>query len=108
MVTISALSTRYIRVPVLPDPLGGVPYNPTGDAVAMAFMPRPADVDPAPGDWKAGLWEVPAAGVYLAQVLVGPANGGVVLPAGDYRIWLKITDNPEVPVEVVGILAINP
>jgi hypothetical protein len=43
--------------------------------------------------------------VYIAQCLVGP-DGGVTLATGTYTIWVKVTDNPQVPVEPVDLLQI--
>lgn len=108
----SVLSTQNVRVLVSPDPVGGQPYNPTADPVQMAFMlidpATQTSASPASGDWHAASWYMPAAGVYMAQCLVGPANGGVVLAAGDYTVWAKVIDYPEVPIDSVGILTIEP
>jgi hypothetical protein len=97
-----AVSTQMVQQEI-DALLLGAQYDPTGDPVAMAFMPYPAYGEPAnPGvsDWHAASWETDTNGVlpvYWAQCLVGPANGGVVLAAGRYRIAVKVTDNPQVP-----------
>jgi hypothetical protein len=106
--TLSSLSTKYVQVPVEATVNGVSDYNPTGDAVALAFVPP--GTNPGVSDWKAGSWQSVAASsgtVFLAQCLVGPGAGGVALVPGTYRIWVKITDNPEVPVDDVGILQIT-
>lgn len=90
----SSLSTEYIAVPVNAS-VSGLDYNPSGDVVAMAFTATEAT---APTVWNAGVWESNGDGSYNALVLVGPANGGVVLAPGIWHVWLKITDSPEVPV----------
>lgn len=104
---LSSLSTVFVQVPVEATVRGRSDYDPTGDPVAMAFMPPAAN--PGTLDWHDGSWQSVASAsgaVFLAQCLVGPADG-VVLATGTYRIWLKVTDNPEVPVTDVGILQIT-
>lgn len=92
----SALSTQYVQVLVQAAGVSG-PYNPTGDAVAFAFTPD--SLPPAaPSAWVTGSWVTYPGPQYWAQVLIGPANGGTILAAGAWQCWLKITDNPEVPV----------
>lgn len=102
--TISSLSVQYVRAPVAAE-LNGAVYNPTSDTVQFAFMAVGAT--PASGDWHAGSWETvtgpPAQ--YIARCLVG-GTAGVVLTAGTYVVWLKVTDNPEVPVAQVGVLTV--
>lgn len=102
---LSPLSTEYVEIPVSVVKSGAV-VSPTADTVQFAFMP----LGKAPGvsDWHAGDWETlpgPPA-VYMARVLVGPGTGGVVVPAGSYVVWVKVTDNPEVPVLQAGTLVI--
>lgn len=83
----------------------GLPYDPSLDTVQMAFVTIGAD--PTSGDWHTGSWEAAQANnTYFAQVLVGPANSGVVLARGTYAVWVKITDNPEIPVAQVGTIQI--
>jgi hypothetical protein len=102
--TISSLSTVYIQIPVRAY-IEGQAYNPSGDVVALAFMT--GWTNPASGDWHTGSWSTGEFGeTYLAQLLVGP-SGGLSLAVGTYSMWLKITDNPEVPVSQPGILTIN-
>jgi hypothetical protein len=94
----SSQSTEFVKVDVARD--SGV--DPTGDVVAMAFV---ADgVQPVPGDFKAGSWET-IDGIYKARCLIGPA-GVVQLVAGTYVVWVKITDNPEVPVKRSGYIKV--
>lgn len=105
-VSLSVLSTEYVQIPVsaLVD---GAATNPTADTVQFAF--KQIGVDPAGGDWLTGSWASTSSvnGFYYAQVLVGPAGAGNVLPVGTYAIWLKVIDNPEVPVRSPGILQIT-
>lgn len=108
MASQSVLSTRYCQVRVVATNPDGSTYNPDGDVVKMAFMAKPPDANPGTGDWHTGTWAVAGNGAYFAQVLVGPANGGVPLTEGTYTVWLQILDNPEVPTEPVGELTISP
>lgn len=91
----SALSLEYVLIPVT-DRLAGT--DPTSDTVQMAFLAQGAA--PASGDWKTASWYTDSTGtipVYYARCLVGP--GGTTSPStGTYVVWLKFTDNPEVPV----------
>jgi hypothetical protein len=103
----SQLSTQYVFIPVSATK-SGVPYNPTGDAVVFAFMPTATAV-PQVSDWVAASWDTNTSSVlfpYSAKCLVGPAgttNPGI----GRYYMYLKITDNPEIPVLLGGLLEIN-
>lgn len=101
--TMSALSTELVEYRVAAT-INGAAYNPTADVVQFAFPGY--GTDPASTDWHPGTWQTDPGSTYWAQCLVGPANGGVVLAVGSYGIWLKIVDNPEVPVKQVGILQI--
>lgn len=106
MFTLSALSTEYIPIQVSASVNGQSGYNPTSDAVSMAFINGTAN--PQTSDWHTASWQTyssPSGASYIAVCLVGP-TGGVVLSVGTYNIWLKITDSPEVPVRQVGILQI--
>jgi hypothetical protein len=104
VLTISSLSTEYVQVPVSAVVSGGI-VDPTSDPVQFAFM---VTGNPSTGDWHTGSWTTIAPTTYIAQILVGPGNGGVVLTAGStYAIWVKVTDNPEVPVRQVGLLKIT-
>ena len=103
--SISTLSTQYVIVPVRAYS-GGVPYNPTGLTVQMAFISgwgKPADED-----WNDASWSSSSTvnGYYQAQCLVGPGAGGVVLATGTYDVWTQVTGSPEVPIQVSGTLTI--
>lgn len=99
----SVVSTQPIQVQVMP-PQG---YDPTTDIVQMAFIPHaPYPVAPDSGDWNTASWETDLGPVYWATCLVGPANGGVPLAAGTYQTWVKVTDNPAVPVIQGALLTI--
>lgn len=104
MLTRSVLTTEYIEVSVA-STVNGHPHDPTGDAVAFAFLAP--GVTPGSGDWHAGSWNTVAPGQYVAQCLVGPGVGGVPLAVGLWDLWLRITDNPEIPVQEIGLLTIS-
>lgn len=105
MITRSVLDTEYLVYPVSLV-VGGVALNPTGDPVAFAFKPNPANANPSSGDWNTGSWITTGSGTYQAQVLVGPSNGGVSLAVGLYNVWIRITDSPEIPIRVIDLLSI--
>lgn len=100
--TISSLSTEYLQVPVQAS-LNGTPYNPTGDPVEFAFVTGSG----YPVTWYPGSWVTTVQSIYLAQCLIGPQNGGVVLAPGTYTVWVQITDFPEIPVQPTGSLQIT-
>ena len=106
-VRMSHLATMYVFVPFAVTK-SGLPYSPTGDAVAFAFMPTPTQV-PQNTDWVSGSWDTDTTQViypYSAKCLVGPA-GTITLGIGAYVIYTKVTDNPEIPVLITGQLQIS-
>jgi hypothetical protein len=103
----SHLATQYYLVPVTATK-AGASYNPTGDTVQFAFMPTPTQV-PGGGDWVTGTWSTNTASVlfpYSAQCLVGP-SGTTTLGIGTYVAYVKVTDSPEIPVQIAGYLQIS-
>ena len=101
----SVLSTNLVQVPItIKSPAG---YDPTGDAVQFAFPPLTYPPT-SPVTWFTGSWVTFPGPVYWAQCLVGPANGGAPLAQGQYQAWVKITDNPEIPVLQPFVLEITP
>jgi len=107
VITQSALSLEFVSVAVTAK-TAGTPVNPTGDTVEFAFTPVTAK--PAAGDWKTGTWDgtqpQTPGNAYIAHCLVGP-GGTVALAAGKYTMWVRVTDNPEVPVIPFGRLHIT-
>jgi len=103
VITLSQLaeSTEFIQFQVTATNLDGAAYNPTGDSVAVAFVPvtSPASpVDPTDAEWNTASWTTDLNGNYWAGILVGPENGGVNLGAGNYIGVVRVTDNPAIPV----------
>jgi hypothetical protein len=107
VITQSALSREYVAVAITAK-AAGTPINPTGDTVEFAFTTGTAK--PGAGDWKTGSWDgtqpQTPSNAYIAHCLVGP-GGTVELAAGRYRMWVRVTDNPEVPVIPFGMLQIT-
>lgn len=106
MITRSVLDTRNLPYPVNAL-VGGTAYNPTADIVQFAFMPQPANANPGLTDWHTGNWVTTGTTTYLAQILLGPGPGGTALATGTYNVWIKITDNPEIPVAQIDTLTIT-
>jgi hypothetical protein len=104
-VSLSHLATEFVIIPVNVTK-SGVLANPTADTVQFAFLLNPT-ASPQLSDWVNGSWDTSSNSIYsyLAQCLVGPV-GAITLGTGTYAMWLKITDNPEVPVQQVGQLII--
>ena len=107
MLVLSSLSIEYVHVSIAAT-VGGVDLDPTGDIVALAFVTQGAT--PAPGDFVAGSWiqdpsTVPTT--HFARALVGPISPAVVMLApGLYDVYVKVTDNPEVPCKKAGPLRV--
>ena len=101
---VSVLSTDYYQTPVSASE-NGVAVNPTTLPVAYAF--RLPGTAPVTADWKTGSWDLGLNGTYLAQVLLGPGSGAVGLARGRYQVWLRVTDNPEVPIWPLGLLEVR-
>lgn len=105
--SMSSLSTAYVQLQVVVSSPAG--FDPSADSVKFAFMADayPMNV-PTLSDWHNGSWSVLPGPQYWAQCLVGTANSGVVLAQGLWQVWLKVTDNPEVPVIQQAMLQITP
>jgi hypothetical protein len=102
-IAISHLSLVYVFVPVSVTALNGGSYNPTSDAVQMAFMPQVTQV-PQVSDWQAANWQSVPSNIlepYSVYCLVGP-GGTIQLGIGTYVIYVKITDSPEIPVLIAS------
>ena len=98
---VSTLSKKFVEVPVRPKDSAA---NPTSDVVALAFIEGPGK--PAGGDFVTGVWRTGSSGTFYAGALIGPGSTKVLTP-GRYSIWVKFTDNPEVPVDPAGYVIIR-
>lgn len=99
-------SREFLKYPVTKTYQGSV-ADPTTDSVYFAFLP--SGTRPVDADWVDGDWEIdPSGPTYYARVLVG-AGGvpAVPLALGTYQVWLRILDDPEHPIRVVGVLKIT-
>ena len=97
---ISSESLEYVKVWV-DAKRSGVSFDPTGDNVEMAFTTGP-DVEEA--DWNESSWET-IGRKYYARCLVGP-GGAIELEDGSYEVWVRITDDPEIPVLKAGAIKV--
>ena len=103
MITLTQLasSTEPVQIQVKATS-DGSSYDPTGDLVYIAFVAE-GGTEPSPSgsQWNAATWEVDPGDppTYWASILVGPLNGGIALTAGTYICYVKVTDNPAVPVK---------
>ncbi len=99
-----------MRVSVIKN---GELIDPTDDTVEIAL---PAiGVDPTDGDdqsdpviesdWTSGGWDT-VDDEFFARILVGP-DGDIELGVGDYDIYVRITDTPEIPVIRAGVLHVT-
>lgn len=102
---ISSLSTEYVGIPVQ-STTAGTTHDPTSDAVSFAFVTGYGSA-PTSGQWVTGSWAYTNNPLYpyVARCLIGP-TGATALTDGNYVVWLKITDSPEVPVRIGGELNI--
>lgn len=98
---ISAQSKQYVIVEVEGQDDNGV-INPTGLAVAFAFLPQDT-VPTGATTWYAGSWfTVTQTGldpIYKARVLIGPGGGVVTLTEGSWDVYVRVTHPTEVPIE---------
>lgn len=90
----STISLEYVKVPVSFTENGAV-QDPTGDVVQMAFVASGST--PTGPDWVNASWETVGPRSFNARTLVGPT--AKVLVAGTYKVWVKITDSPEIPAK---------
>ncbi|TDD97617.1 hypothetical protein [Actinomadura rubrisoli] len=93
MLSIPSTSKEYLHIPVT----GGTLSTPVDIAVIAATAEEPTS-----GDWKpADVWDGA-----VAKLLIGP-GGTVPLADGVYRVWVRVTATPEIPVLRSGLLEIT-
>jgi hypothetical protein len=98
MLIVSSTSLEYVKVEVTRDDGS----NPTADTVKMAFMPD--GETPSAGDFKTSDWQTIGDRYYI-RCLIGP-GGQITLTAGFWVVWVKITDNPEIPIKRVNFIEV--
>jgi len=103
--TISALTTDYVTANISAVPeLASVTIDPTSDLLYFAFMQGGA----TPGDSNWGVLDwIPGGPPFSTQILIGPDNGGLPLPVGQYQIWYKLEVYPQVLTGLLGVLRIT-
>lgn len=87
-------SVEYVKVPVTP-PAG---IDITAQPVSIAVTDAAAR--PVAADWKTASWDG-----NVAKTLIGP--GVLALAPGSYKVWVKVTDSPEVPVMAAGTITVT-
>jgi hypothetical protein len=97
-----AISLEYLRCFIGTTDEDGTEVDPTGDMVAMAFVPEGDPVTPLTTFITAS-WETddsnPAVAIHFARLLVGPTPGLYVPVANTTMdVYVRVTDNPEAPV----------
>ena len=99
-------STEYVTINVSLQLPGIGSGSPTTDEVFIAVMSDPAAY-PGDSDWLPAQW-LTQTYPYYAGVMEGPGISGVIdLAVGTYKVWLKLVDDPEIPVFRVGTLNIT-
>ncbi|WP_262403454.1 hypothetical protein [Actinomadura sp. CNU-125] len=93
MLTIPSVSKEYLHIPVT----GGSVSTPVEIAVINASTEEPAEADWRPADEWDGT---------TAKLLIGP-GGTLELEDGTYRVWVRVTANPEIPVIRSGLLEVT-
>ncbi|TYK45177.1 hypothetical protein [Actinomadura decatromicini] len=93
MLIIPSTSREYIHVPVS----GATADQPVELAVVDIGAEEPAEDDWVPAD----VWDGSTA-----KLLIGP-GGTLLLADGAYRVWVRVTAEPEIPVLRSGLLRIT-
>lgn len=81
--------------------------DPSEDPIEFAFIAPGAT--PVDADWYDGSWRT-TGGVWLGQVLIGgelvedPPEDAVILDPGKYVVWVRVTDNPEIPARPIDVI----
>lgn len=96
-----AVSTAPCQFSVNVIDAEGNPYNPSGDAVEVAFWAVTSPAAPFSPDtatWYPATWSVSPGPVYWVNFMPGPANGGINLGAGSFIVIGRVVDNPAIPL----------
>ena len=71
------------------------------DAPSVSMALTAPDV--APSAWLSATWLTDAGTSRTCGVMAGPGQA-FVPAAGDYMVWWKFTDSPEVPAQRAGLI----
>ena len=102
LIEISTGTEEYVRVAISATK-SGVAYDPTGQTVEMSFVASGFGESVATAIWHTGVWTT-ESGVYYAMCLVGDT---FTLSAGTYAVFVRITDDPEIPIKHAGYLRVR-
>lgn len=103
---LSAIETDYVAVSVRAvDRSTNLPVSVSSDVAQVAFVAIGAT--PGDSDWHTATWLSTVTGAEVFGVLVGPANGGLVLAVGSYEYWARVQDSPEQPTRAIDELRIT-
>lgn len=112
----SALSTEFTVIPVevvIPQLASAdveadqVQFNFANGGLPPHLTPGDSPNLPQWSGWLDGQWVDLSTGGLVAVILTGPGEGAAVdLARGKWAIWLKVIDNPSVPVAPVDTLTI--
>ena len=86
-------SLEYLKVPITTPP--DVIINTQSVEIAV-MLP---EARPLEEDWRTAEWSGTTA-----RILVGP--GAQELLPGTYKVWVRVTDVPEIPVLVAGTITV--
>lgn len=88
-------SLDYVHVPLVKMPAS---FDPLTATYAMAFVEKHTTAVPSsgtgPDHWTAAVYD---AALGTVKILVGP--GALVVPPGNWVVLVKVTSNPEIPVQ---------
>lgn len=91
-IKIPAGSTEYVGIKVT----GPAGLDLTSDSVEIAIVEADVTSPTAPTWLPPDIIEHPTINTIIAKILVGPV-GGIDLEKDRWRLWVKVTDTPEVP-----------
>jgi hypothetical protein len=106
--TQSRFSLDDFLIPVQVAVPDGTNPDLTADDVSFQFVlgGLPPRAQPTDDGWLTGFWLPQQTGPLLAGILVGP-SGTAELAVGKWAVWVKVEDNPTIPVQAVDVLTIN-
>ena len=96
-IRIPVSSTEYLKVSITAD------VTLSAQTVDIAIIP--ARGRPVALDWKPAAWTGSPGTTRAAMILIGPGTANVIA-LGEYDVWTKVSDNPEVPTDPAGRLTV--